>query len=636
MKAFSISILLLIYSINLYSQWEMMNIPHAVPEITAVVYHPEGNIIAVTKEREVFLSSTNQNDWNKIATVSKEVYIMSLAANGTIFAGVTGGYLSSTDKGITWNESTLFTNSASGIHDILFDSDGYIYMISDAWSYQPPLIYISSNSGTSWYNPSGGLPTSNYSVAGIEKDSLENLYIYTGNNPALLYKSTDKGSNWSLISNNLNYYVRNFKIVRGNKIFICSFNGIIKTENFGSTYTTLFSGEFSKIVMDNDDNIYALLNYRNMPYEILDTGYTNANILFSSDSGLNWELKGIAGIKANDIIRINDTLFLATSNGLRKSSFYDNNWSLCFEYSDKLTKVNDILRLPATGRLILATKRGIVLSDDNSTTWMPVSLVSNINILSKTESSSIYAADYELFRSDNDGVNWLIPYPVSTFDRNQINNIFINDSGYVLIAKGRGKNATRALKSVNSGATWVTLWSSLCACNANGIIYSVLESSGGKLFLSASFVYYTQPPTPSWGRINFKEPSGNWSVFLQSKIAHNMYLFNNDIFIPIVGFGTSPLGIYKSSDDGVTFITKNNGLQNLSVTQLVLKPEVFIALTGDGIYRSLDQGNYWFRLDHTGLSGSLKKIYFDHYKKLYAITGIIIIQSLKFKKYSLP
>ncbi|MFO7524922.1 MAG: hypothetical protein R6W68_05675, partial [Ignavibacteriaceae bacterium] len=620
MKKLRISLLVLIYSINLHSQWEMMNKPVAVPEVNFIVHHPADYIISVTQNKEVFRSSNDRSSWVLISVLDKSINCLFLSPDGKLYAGISTGYIVSTDIGVTWQEHQLGPSPGKDIIDMEFDSDGYIYMILRSNYAEAHYIYISSDNGSSWYNPSSGLPSSYYSLVGIEKDSSENIYVFTGSSYPSLYKSTTKGVNWELVPGSQDYSLWDFKIDSKNRIYVLGDSKISKTENFGITYTELYTGRFSKILLDANDNVYALIDHINIYFIPNDSGYTNSNIMFSSDNGQSWVMHGIPGLKANDILRLNDTLYIATSNGLRKSSFPLNNWSLCYEYTNVYTQVNEILRLQSNNRILLGTKRGLMISDDNGTTWNATDLLPNINVLTKDNSGNIYAADYNLYRSDDLGLSWRLPYQLSNWVKKAINNIFINDSGYIFIAQARGAtNELYLRKSNNYGASWNTLWFHICACNASGTTYSIVESSSGKLFLSASFITY-YPSASSFGRIYVKDPESGWTIMLDSKIAANMYLYDQNIYLPVLGYYTSPLGIMKSSDDGNTFIPLNNGLPNLNVYQLILKPEVFIAYTADGIYRSLDQGNYWFRLDHTGLSGNLLKIYYDHNKILYAIT----------------
>lgn len=603
-----------------YSQWEMINKPVAIPEVNFIVYHPADYIISVTQNKEVFRSSNNRSSWELISVLNKSINCLFVSPDSKLYAGISTGYIVSTDIGVTWQEHQLGPSPGKSIIDMEFDSDGYIYMILQSYLAEPHYIYISSDNGSTWYNPSSGLPSSFYSLVGIEKDTSDNIYVFTGSSYPSLYKSTTKGVSWVLVPGNQDYFLWDFKIDSQNRIYVLGDSKISKTENFGITYTELYTGRFSKILLDANENVYALINHLNVYYIANDSGYTNSNILFSSDNGQTWLATGTPGLKANDILRLNDTLYIATSNGLRKSSFFNNEWSLCYEYTGSYTQVNDILKLQSNGRILLGTKRGLMISDNNGTTWNATDLLPNINVLTKDNSGNIYAADYNLYRSDDLGLSWQLPYPVSNWVKKTINNIFINDSGYVFIAQARGQtNELYVRKSTDYGVSWNTLWFHICACNASGTTYSVVESTSGKLFLSASFVTY-YPSASSFGRIYVKEPESNWTIFLDSKIAANMYLYDQNIYLPVLGYYNTPLGILKSSDNGITFVPLNNGLPNLNVYQLILKPEVFFALTGDGIYRSQYQGSYWFRLNHTGLSGNLLKIYYDHNKKLYAIT----------------
>ncbi|MBK7499164.1 MAG: T9SS type A sorting domain-containing protein [Ignavibacteriales bacterium] len=100
-----------------------------------------------------------------------------------------------------------------------------------------------------------------------------------------------------------------------------------------------------------------------------------------------------------------------------------------------------------------------------------------------------------------------------------------------------------------------------------------------------------------------------------------MYLYNQALYMATNGYSSSQsLGVIKTTDNGNNFIQLNNGLTNLNIKQLILKPGVFIALTGDGIFCSLDEGNYWTPFNLSGLNANINSVYLDNNQTLYACT----------------
>jgi hypothetical protein len=291
--------------------------------------------------------------------------------------------------------------------------------------------------------------------------------------------------------------------------------------------------------------------------------------------------------------------------------------------------VNDVLKL-SDGTILIGTGNGLFRSNDNFLSWDSASITNNVNLIQKDDLENIYASVLTsswiqpgyLFRSTDLGLTWNIPYDSIPGIPFNVRNIFINDSGYIFTTQGHGDypgHYTTALKSTDFGTTWIEIYNFFCACNLKGLSSSIIETVSGTLFLSELLYDYDQYFYANF--IRKKELGSNWSTKFANKFANNMYLYNNEIYMATTSFNSSSLGIIKSSDDGNTFVQLNNGFSDLDVGQLILTPEVFIALNEDGIYRSLDEGNNWIRLNHTGLIGTINRIYLDDNYSLYACTN---------------
>ena len=291
--------------------------------------------------------------------------------------------------------------------------------------------------------------------------------------------------------------------------------------------------------------------------------------------------------------------------------------------------VNDILKL-SDGTILIGTGNGLFISNDNFLSWDSTSITNNVNLIQKDNLGNIYASALEsvfdppgyLFRSTNLGLTWSIPYESIPDNPYNVQNLFINDSGYIFTIQGHGGSSgmyTTVLKSTDFGSTWNLIYYMFCACEQGGLGFSMIENVTGTLFVSDMFILYPQ----YWllYSIRRKEQGGNWTTFANT-FASNMYLYNNELYMATTSiYSSSSLGLIKSSDDGNTYVQLNNGFSDLYIKQLILKPEVFIALNGNEIYRSLDEGNNWMILDHTGLNGNINRIYLDDNQILYACTN---------------
>ena len=95
---------LALFCISIYPQWEMIKSPPLTPEIVKVANHPDGFLIAITKEKEVFRSTPDRTIWQKISTIEDEAKKLAISPSGIIYIGIVRGYLVSFDNGVTWTK----------------------------------------------------------------------------------------------------------------------------------------------------------------------------------------------------------------------------------------------------------------------------------------------------------------------------------------------------------------------------------------------------------------------------------------------------------------------------------------------------------------------------------------------------
>jgi len=601
------------------AQWQFVNSPLANPDIKFIAQHPEGYIIAVSSLNEVFKSDISHTYWNRITTLNKTISSFAVGLDGVFYAGVIGGYLYSNDIGVTWQEKQLFISSNDYVTDIEFNPGGFIFILTSSNSTSLPRILRSNDNGNTWINSDNGLPNSIYTIPDIEKDTSDNLFVFIDGYPSSpLYKSNDNGNSWNLIPSNIGGQTKNFKIDFNNNIYAVlyeySIHKIMRSSDLGNNWSEIYRGPVVKLYVDFNNYLFGTIDYYNKLVS-RDTGFVHFNLIYSTNGGDNWTGAGIATLKANDLLWINDSLFMATTNGLRKSFSLDNDWTSCFSYSDKYVSVNDIVKLSNNDLSLIGTNNGIFKSENNFINWESVHPLSETKLLKKDNIGNIYAVSKFLYYSNNEGTNWSIPYNSFSSTPFNIQNVFVNDSNYIFTIQGYQENGLYASKSTDFGDTWNFMWIIFYACTASNTSYSFVENQLGTLFVSYYLNVHCNPnPQFSASYVKKKEIGSDWLSVLDDIIAYNIYSFDS-----IMYFATNE-GIYKSINNGNTLVQMNIGFVDLNITQLILKPEIFLALTGDGVYKSLDNGNSWIRLDHTGLNAAINKLYYDENKNLYACT----------------
>lgn len=305
-------------------------------------------------------------------------------------------------------------------------------------------------------------------------------------------------------------------------------------------------------------------------------------VFISSKENINWRYIGLGSENGiSDILVLDEIIFVTTSSGIFRSNDYGFNW----------TKVYN--------------------SQVNSLTFIDTFLIAG------TQS-------YGVIRSDDKGLNWVQ-------SNNGIDNLSISlvyEADGILIASAAGASGSGVFRSVDSANSWVRLDPYQFAWNAEGITYNngILYAFD---FGNSAKVYKSTDLGLTWFL-----PAGATNP---ADIIQSIYSVDNEIYV-----GTYGLGLYKSTNEGVTWTQMNNGiinkdilsvngsdsliisssfgginitynkgiiwnnlsqgLNNSSVTSLLsVGNNLFAGTYGSGIFRSIDNGETWVKLNHPNL-----------------------------------
>lgn len=148
-------------------------------------------------------------------------------------------FYKSSNSGASWS-TTYLADSASYAYCIGLDRTnpsniyvgGYTYMNSTYY----PMIYKSSNGGTSWTQLTNGIPTSGYYVYSVAVHPTNSNIIYLGIYTAGIYRSTDAGASWTQVSTHYYNYAMATSIADPNAALVTGYNDVYKTTNAGATW----------------------------------------------------------------------------------------------------------------------------------------------------------------------------------------------------------------------------------------------------------------------------------------------------------------------------------------------------------------------------------------------------------------
>ncbi len=265
-----------------------------------------------------------------------------------------------------------------------------------------------------------------------------------------------------------------------------------------------------------------------------------------------------------------------------------------------------------------ATDSGVYRSTNEGISWSPVNSgisVLSVNALTVSDSSVLAGTNMGIFRSTDDGTNW------SPGDSGLV------DSSITALASNRGRvyagSGNGLYLSTDGGVSWNRLGKGIIDTN---VVMVVAKDSD--LFVSAGgYLYGSSNAGATWDSQNkFSDvgittlaiidttifaaenmTDGNfayvstdngvtWSLYqpLRSQFVEDIMVSGTDLFA-----GSYIIGLFRSTDDGVSWTHANNGLVTGSVNAMASSGnEVIVSETGTGsIFLSTDQGIVWTQVD---------------------------------------
>lgn len=317
-------------------------------------------IFYVGDDQRIFISDDNLNSW-KSPNLSINATVMHFTHhNGTVFFSTSSGrYFQTSDDGTTWTMSQN-TNTESFAYYLFFAGNKMFMSTYDG-------IYESVDSGTTWILKNSGLKATQISSLSSNTD-----FLFAGTDWQGLFRSSDLGQNWSKIVYEPNPQgptsISDILTNQGN-ILTSTYQGIYYSNSNGLNWTKTFTG--SAQALSYSDGTYAAAVNGSGVYLSPDgsswtlaansslktnTGYLDllkegpvimvstgdGEIFISEDSGSNWKNISIPGTPslAYDLEISGNTIYAATTRGIKVSNDLGKNWSSFGNYSQT---VNDVI-----------------------------------------------------------------------------------------------------------------------------------------------------------------------------------------------------------------------------------------------------------------------------------------------------
>ena len=187
-----------------------------------------------------------------------------------------------------------------------------------------------------------------------------------------------------------------------------------------------------------------------------------------------------------------------------------------------------------------------------------------------------------VYKSDDNGNTWTKVWDAIS---SGMNCLYIDRQNVIYVGMNYYDSQGGIFRSEDGGNTWTNIFE----LPAN--IYEIVKLNNGRILAA------------SYGQIYFSDDNGvNWnstsSGLVQATISDIALNQENEIFITTLGYG-----IYKSIDNGLTWITKMGAGWDFSCLKISSDGKIYAATQGNWLYESDDNGDNWF-LVNGGLNDS--------------------------------
>lgn len=539
----------------------------------------------------VLLVQTAYPQWKPVSSMEGG-YVTSIVASGSTLLAETfsGGVFRSTDNGNSWHSIRAALNNFTGASFYQFGTSIY-YPSSDT-------IMVSDDFGETWstilftpqklatdppITPSGRYGViSPYEFRSFTANETS-LFVATRNG---VYRSNDKGSTWLALHPGITDTV--FEPIRiianGSMVLLQTENTFFRSSDNGDSWNTVYEKSDRFKDMGNfiiDDQLILTSSYSSSLWSI-DLNPTPGSILRSDDNGITWEQSDselfdcsfpLMAICGSTIVAVKNDPLLEDDCSIYHSNDNGVNWTTANSASDF-----DIQCLVSNGTTLYAGtySDGVIRSDDKGVTWQQISngLISVNAPQIASAGSRIVISEYAVgsknivHLSEDYGTTWSTPSVPS--NSGMISSLAVDSQ---IIFYGTVNNYNRLYRSDDRGVSWTTDSTGY----DDGI--SSVASNGSTVIIGNCYLYRSADHGVSWEQVQ----GLNTSRFFETIKSINGVFFTSN--------GSE---VYRSIDDGVTWVKDYTGLEFKNVTTFTgVRDIIFAGTFKSGLYRSTDNGATW-------------------------------------------
>ncbi|MBS4028718.1 MAG: T9SS type A sorting domain-containing protein [Ignavibacteriales bacterium] len=459
------------------------------------------------------------------------------------------------------------------IRAILVEDSTNVLVSTGGWMFGGvPYIYRSTNSGDSWLEYSAK-KLNEFSLWKLKR--LSNKDIFAASSQGV-YRSKDNGYSWEKATNQMgtNYDIA---ISSTGRIFATcledNYQGIIFSDDKGKTWkhSEIDSITIYAIDISSVGDVFAVgQRWRD----------NKVKFLHSEDNGLSWQEKDFelrAALPAM-VLKVDmiGNIFVSCwgENLTLRSSDNGETWDKLYERLSPFSS----LAVTSTNKLYAGTSNGLYESTDNGITWSQNNSLPQHDLFPAIEVNSrgqVFVSAYsKLYRSDDNGETWKkIGVPNST-----VRCITISQQGTILAT---------TFRSTDKGNTWKTMDDlTMPAFTSN-----YAEDIHGNLFFGCGTGLYRST-----------DQGGTWSLFSLEgvwvhKIVYNPMSGNIITFGNVTNHSTQSFRVYPNGEwTSINMIPGTSSLVSNSRGEIFSGTPGGVGIEASGIYKSSDDGNSWVKI----------------------------------------
>ena len=555
-----------------YSKWQNVSLPSGSQKVAYI--NPKVGIAIGTSSR-IWRTTNGGSSWSSVSSgTSAPLQNLAVHPDGlVIIVGDAGTVLRSSDSGSKF--AKMRTPITNNLYGVSISGDKYIFAVGANES-----VILSSDLGNTWQNLSRSGSKALHSLTFVS--TFSSSTVLAVGDGGLILRSTNRGSNWTQISNGTtgNPKLNSITWSNGIGLIVGEKGTVLRSTNSGSSWTPIKSISASA-------NLQKVLS----PGKDIFLVKASTKFYMSTDGGQNFVSRSFgSSSSANDLTLRSPTALLAVRSGggnlgegsvkfiSKQSSFTMRGVS----FDNSSTSGSYALAVGSSGKLYRSTNSGV--------TWFPVAVPTGKTLYAVSHSGSYALAvgsSGTIIRSTDSGISWKI---VSSGSTNTLRGVSIYSTFSGGVAFAVGDRGT-LLRSTNNGSTW----SSQTAPSppfSSSILYGVQVKGTVAIAVGSNgWVIRTINAGLTWSKASTTSVIGSTSRALYAVSLYGISPY------PAIAVGTSGTVIY-SKNGGLTWSkgTVPSGTSTLNGVSIAYSSSAIAVGSSGTVLSTSNTGQSWTKI----------------------------------------